>query len=145
MNQESEYIIYTDGGSRGNPGEAAYGYVVYDKSMMQIHEEGKYLGIQTNNYAEYMAVLEGLRWVEQNSNMHKNGNRITIRFFMDSMLCAQQLSGKWKIKNEVLRSLYFSIKEIEGKIKCDISFSHVYREHNKEADRLVNIALDNNR
>jgi len=137
-NGNVEYIIYTDGGSRGNPGESAYGFVVYDKNRRLLYEEGKKIGIKTNNFAEYSAVLEALKWVEQYS---KTGP-INIQFFMDSMLVAEQLSGRWKVKSESIRSLYYSIKELEQKLKSETSYSHVYREQNKEADRLVNEALD---
>lgn len=137
MKNYNELTVYTDGGSRGNPGPAAYGYVITDDNKNVVHEEGKTIGIDTNNVAEYSAILESLKWIEQNTK-----GAAKIQYFMDSMLCAQQLSGRWKIKNENLRSLYFSIKELENKINSNITYSHVRREYNKDADKLVNLALD---
>ena len=136
MKHYNELTIFTDGGSRGNPGPAAYGFVITDDNKQVIYEEGKTIGIDTNNVAEYSAIMEALRWIEQNAKVDK------ISFFMDSMLCAQQLSGKWKIKSENLRSLYFTIKEIERSLQVPVTYSHVRREYNKDADKLVNLALD---
>lgn len=141
MNPKYELTIYTDGGSRGNPGPAAYGFVITDSDKQPVYEEGKTIGIDTNNVAEYSAIVNALRWVETNTKTigYKPS---TISFFMDSMLCAQQLSGKWKIKNENLRALYFTIKDLERRIEVPVTYSHVRREFNKEADRMVNLALD---
>lgn len=138
---QSELKIYTDGGSRGNPGPAAYGLVIYDNAGKVLYEEGKKIGITTNNVAEYSAILAALKWVEQQPffNEDKISN---INFFMDSKLAREQLSGHWKIKNENLRGLYFGIKELEEKFGIPISYTHVRREYNKEADRMVNLALD---
>lgn len=144
MKPKAEYTpdltIYTDGGSRGNPGEAAYGFVVYDKDLKLIFEEGKRLGIQTNNFAEYSAVIAALRWVEENSN--SQNQKQGIQFFMDSQLVVMQLNEVWKIKNENIRSLFHTVKNLEDQINAVISYTHVFREKNKEADRMVNIALD---
>ncbi len=136
MKTYNELTIFTDGGSRGNPGPAAYGYVITDDDKKIVHEEGKTIGVNTNNVAEYSAIVESLRWIEQNAKASK------ITYFMDSLLACQQLSGKWKIKNENLRSLFFTIKELERKIGTPVTYSHVRREYNKEADKLVNQALD---
>lgn len=139
MKEEYDYKIYTDGGSRGNPGEAAYGFVISDSRNNILIEQGKKIGINTNNVAEYSGIMEALRWIEQNSKI----DAPTIVFFMDSKLACEQLSGRWKIKSENLRSLYFTIKTLEQKIGGKITYSHVRREFNKEADRMVNLALDN--
>jgi ribonuclease HI len=138
MNPKQTLIIYTDGGSRGNPGYAAYGFVVFDSEKKLLAEVGKNIGIQTNNVAEYSAILEALKYVETIN--HKPS---TINFFMDSKLCAEQLSGNWKIKNENLRGFYYEIKKMEAKLGVKVTYSHVPREQNKEADRMVNLALDN--
>lgn len=138
MDKKPDYIIYTDGGSRGNPGEAAYGYVIYNTNREKITACGKTLGITTNNVAEYMGVVSSMEWVEKNAKIPNP----TIHYFMDSLLVASQLSGLWKIKSEHLRNLYFTIKKLENLIKGQISYTAVRREFNTEADRMVNLALD---
>ena len=138
MKPKPDFTIYTDGGSRGNPGEAAYGFVIYDESNKILIEEGKRLGIQTNNFAEYSGIKEAFKWLEQNSKVEKPN----IQVFMDSQLAVEQLSGRWKIKNETLRNLYFTIKQIEVRLGGNVNYSHVFRDKNQEADRMVNLALD---
>ena len=141
MKPKQTLIIYTDGGSRGNPGYAAYGFVVYDENKNLLSEIGKNIGIQTNNVAEYSAILEALKWVE--SQTTDNLQLTTdIKFFMDSKLCAEQLSGNWKIKNENIRGFAYEIKKMEVKLGVKVTYTHVPREQNKEADRMVNLALD---
>lgn len=130
--------VFCDGGSRGNPGEAAYGFVVFDDSSKIIYKEGKRLGIQTNNFAEYSAVISALLWLQKN-----NSKNLPVSFFLDSMLVVEQLSGNWKIKSENIRNLYFSVKTLERSMDIKITYAHVRREKNKEADKMVNLALDN--
>lgn len=139
MKPKPEYIIYTDGGSRGNPGPAAYGFVIYDQDNNQIYEEGKNLGINTNNFAEYSGVLAALRWVEKNVKTQHPA----IKFFLDSQLAVMQLNEEWKIKNESIRNFFYTIKQIEQRLEGNVTYTHVRREANKEADRMVNLALDN--
>lgn len=131
--------IYTDGGARGNPGPAAIGVYIEQegKPLVQI---GRKIGEATNNFAEYKAILEALLWVEENRK-RLDFNRID--FFMDSELAYSQLSGFYKIKNETIRSLIFKIREKESLIGIPIFYSHIKRERNKKADKLVNMALDN--
>lgn len=140
MKPELDFIVFADGGSRGNPGEAAYGFVIYDSNGSKIYEEGKLLGIQTNNFAEYSAVIAALKWLSQSSII--NHQSLIINVFLDSKLVAMQLSNRWKIKNEILRSLYWTIKELEKKLNAKFLYSNIPREQNKEADLLVNLALD---
>lgn len=131
-------IIFTDGASRGNPGQASYGFTISDEEGKLLYEEGGYIGIATNNVAEYTAVLSALKYVQE-----KYGNLapLDIRFFMDSNLVAQQLSGRFKIKNQGLKVIIDQIKVVEMMLGL-ISYSHVPRERNKIADRLANQALD---
>lgn len=136
-----DYTIYTDGGARGNPGPAAYGFVIYDNLNNIVYEEGKTIGNTTNNVAEYTAVIAALKYLSGRSAV--SGQLSIVRVFLDSQLVAEQLSGRWKIKNETLRNLHFTIKELEKKIGAEIVYKHVRREKNLEADRLVNLALDN--
>ena len=137
MNTNISLLIHADGGSRGNPGEAAYGFVVYDESRNKLYEEGKKIGINTNNVAEYSGVVAALKWVKDNA---KNTNKVS--FFLDSKLAVEQLNGRYKVKNENLRNLFFTVKALESQTGIKATYSHVMRELNKDADRMVNIALD---
>lgn len=129
-------IIFTDGASRGNPGLASYGFVVYLGKKL-LYEEGKYIGVTTNNVAEYTSVLEALEYIKR-----KYKDRpLEIEFFADSKLVVEQLSGRYKIKSMHLKVLIDQILKL-GQELGKISFTHVPREQNKEADRLANLALD---
>lgn len=126
--------VYCDGGSRNNPGHAAYGFLVKVDGQI-IFKKGDYIGVATNNVAEYTAVVEALKWLEKN----KSGQE--INFMLDSNLIVSQLSGIYKIKNSNLNKLVITIKGLEKNFK-KVSYKHIPREKNKEADKLVNIALD---
>lgn len=129
-------IIFTDGASRGNPGHASYGFTISDEKGKLIYEEGRYIGINTNNFAEYSGVLEALRYVSENLQSLSE-----INFCMDSKLIAQQLSGKWKIKSQSLRELIGQIRDIEKSLG-EVTYQHIPRSRNSIADRLANLALD---
>ena len=132
--------IYTDGGSRGNPGPAAIGVFIEGDGLV-LGKIGKRIGKNTNNFAEYSAILEGLDFIIQNKDLI--GKDSKVNFFMDSQLAYSQIVGIYKIKNSILRELIFKIREKEAEIKLPIVYSHIPRERNKEADKLVNLALDN--
>ena len=132
-------IIYTDGGSRGNPGEAAYGFFISDAEKKEIAKVGRRLGIKTNNYAEYMAVISALRWIQENYKPYPS----KIDIYLDSQLIERQMKGQYKIKEETLRSLFFTAHELMRSLGSEITFTHVPREQNKIADSMVNAALDN--
>lgn len=140
MKEEADFTIYADGGARGNPGPAAYGFVVYDSNSNKIFEEGKTIGNTTNNFAEYSGVVAALKWLFESPVLCPPSS--VIQVFLDSQLAARQLSGKWKIKNENLRNLYFTVKELEQKLGAKINYLDIPREENRESDRLVNLALD---
>lgn len=130
-------IIYTDGASRGNPGHASYGFTVSDKAGKLLYEEGKYIGVSTNNVAEYTAVLQALKYLKK-----KYGNeKLEIEFFADSKLVVEQLSGRYKIKSPLLRPIVEQIKILRLELGGAIH-GHIPREKNTEADRLANLALD---
>lgn len=129
-------IIYTDGASRGNPGPAAYGFTISEGSGKLLQKQGKYIGIKTNNTAEYTAVLEALSWVKENL-----GQKVELEVFVDSKLVAEQLSGKWKIKNAGLKPLFYEIKTLEMELG-NVFYTYVPREKNTQADKLANLALD---
>ena len=130
-------IIFTDGASRGNPGHASYGFTISEEGGKLIFEEGRYIGIDTNNVAEYTAVLEAFKWIRENIK-----EPVEIKLFADSKLVAEQLSGKWKIKNANLKLIFEKIKTIEDQFDS-VTYTHVYREKNTIADSLANQALDN--
>lgn len=132
-------IIYCDGGSRGNPGPSASAYVVTDDEKL-IHKEGKFLGINTNNYAEYQAVLMAINWIS-NESMFKDYKKEII-FNLDSQLVERQLNGFYKVKNETLKILHDDIKTKLQKLKLNISFKWNFRSNNTLADSLVNEELD---
>ena len=133
-------IVYTDGGSRGNPGQAAIGVVISDEKVRVIKEYGEKLGVKTNNEAEYMAVIFALKKMKALFGKEKI-KKMEINFKMDSEFVVRQLNGDYKIEEERLFPLFISVWNLKfdfGKI----SFSHVPREKNSEADRLVNEALN---
>lgn len=133
--------IYTDGGSRGNPGPSALGTYIESDDKTELASIGRRIGVTTNNIAEYSAIKEGLDWVLEKLNEMPDLKK--INFYMDSNLAASQLNGLYKIKNAGLRVIYFEIKSLEAQIKIPIYYTHIPREQNKKADRLVNLALDN--
>lgn len=127
-------IIYSDGGSRGNPGPSASGFVIIDTKENVIHQGGLYLGITTNNQAEYHGVRLGLeKALELGAK--------TVDFRMDSLLVANQLNGIYKIKNRELWPINERIKDLVTKFDS-VTFSHVRREYNQLADGMVNKILN---
>lgn len=133
--------IFTDGGSRGNPGPSAIGVFIADEKGRKLFEIGKRIGVATNNFAEYSAIIEGYIILMKNKN--KLPNLSKINFLMDSQLAASQLNGLYKVKNSKIREQIFKIREMEAAFNIPITYSHVRREENKKADFLVNLALDN--
>lgn len=134
--------IYTDGGARGNPGPSAIGVYILDSNNKVIDGFGKPIGFATNNVAEYKAVIEALSWLLEKKELLKNEK--SVSFYLDSELVCKQLNGLYKIKNSDLRNLLFKIREKEAILSFEIKYFHVPRERNREADKLVNKALDNN-
>lgn len=134
--------IYTDGGSRGNPGPAAYGVHIEDDLGKTVAEIGKTIGIATNNVAEYSAVVAAFDWLLENKNVL--GEKETIYFYFDSQLIYSQIIGVYKIKNETLKKLLYEIREKRTHIPNEIRYIHIPREQNTKADAQVNKALDNN-
>lgn len=127
-------VIYTDGGSRGNPGPAAAGFVMTDAAGRQILGRGIYIGEATNNVAEYTAMIRALEAAcEHGFN--------AVRVFTDSELMAHQINGRYKVKSDLLRPLY---DEVHGLLMRFSSWqvTHVTRDQNTRADALVNQALD---
>lgn len=127
-------VIYSDGGSRGNPGPSAAGFVIINEGGEVVSEGGAYLGIATNNIAEYQAVYLGLERAQE------LGIR-TVDFRMDSQLVANQMNGIYKIKHPDLAIIHHRISELAAQFD-KVNFSHVRREYNKLADGVVNKILD---
>lgn len=128
--------IYTDGGSKGNPGPSSIGGVFYlDKK--RIFDFKKSIGIATNNDAEYKALIEALEKVRS----HELGvMKVTqIEFYSDSRLMVNQVKGLFKVKNGKIKEYVFKIRSLEQEIKIPIFYYLVPREQNQEADRLVNL------
>lgn len=126
--------LYCDGGSRGNPGPSALGFVVLDEHKVVLHSDNKYIGITTNNQAEYHALLAGMEWC-----LAKGVRELSVN--LDSLLVVNQLKGIFKVKNRDLWSLYETAEELATKFR-KVKFTHVPRELNKLADDQVNYALD---
>jgi ribonuclease HI/pterin-4a-carbinolamine dehydratase len=126
--------IYADGGSRGNPGHSASGYVIFDEHENTIEDKGVYLGITTNNQAEYQALKFALE------DAKKLGAR-EVRVFMDSLLVVNQMKGIFKVKNRDLWPIHDAIKKLVQGFH-HVSFTQVPRELNKKADAAVNRVLD---
>lgn len=131
--------VYTDGGSRGNPGHSGYGLVIYDDNQKILFKESKYLGIKTNNEAEYAGLIGALNWINDNKDSFSISQ---INFFADSQLMVRQLQGLYKVKATNLKPLFQQAKEIVNSISTPIIFKDVRRESNELADELANEAMD---
>lgn len=127
--------IFTDGGSRNNPGEAGAGVVIYD-GREKIAELSKYLGKQTNNWAEYEAVFLAL---EEAERLDLTDRDIEVK--LDSKLVVEQLSGRWKIKEPTLKPQAEKVRKLAERFPS-VEFAHIPREENGEADKLANDAMD---
>ena len=136
--QKNILTIYTDGGSRGNPGPAACAFVS-EMDGIVLEKKSKFLNITTNNVAEYEGVVLALEWVLANEQNLKNNE---ILFLLDSELVVKQLTGIYKIKKPELQELSFKIRKYINQTGKKIFFKNIPREQNKVADSLVNKELD---
>ena len=127
-------IIYTDGGSRNNPGPAATGIIIKDENGDTLAAYGEYLGKQTNNYAEYSAIISGLKKA-------KALGATEVECVADSKLVVEQLNGHWKVKEPTLQKLFVEAWNAMHKFK-KVRLTHTLRAGNKEADAEVNKILD---
>lgn len=130
------FDLYTDGGARGNPGPAATG-VVLMSGAKTILEESKYLGVATNNQAEYQALIQGLRAVAKLAGKSK----ISLKAHLDSELIVRQMNGEYRVKDKDLKPLHSKAQKL-AEVIGEVRFVHVVREKNKKADALVNRELD---
>ena len=134
-------IVYTDGGSRGNPGIAGSGVYITHEDGKMIKEVYKPLGIQTNNFAEYEAVVIALETLKKIFGAEKLKN-IEVELRMDSELVQRQLTGKYRVKDAGLKLQFAKVCGLKEFDFPHIKFVHIRREQNKEADRLSNVAMD---
>lgn len=128
-------ILHTDGASRGNPGPASVGAVLYGPDRKVIGTVSERIGIQTNNHAEYEAVRLGLL-----AAARLGVRQVTVR--ADSQLAVRQLNGEYRVKNAKLKPLFDAVKALEARFPGGVLYQHVPREQNTAADALANQALD---
>ena len=126
--------LSTDGGARGNPGPAAYGYVLESDDGHVLDARGEAIGVATNNVAEYRGLIAGLKKALELGVTE-------VEVVSDSELVVRQMQGDYKVKNETLRELHGRARELAGRLG-KVSYTAVRRAHNEVADRLVNDALD---
>jgi probable phosphoglycerate mutase len=126
--------VYIDGGARGNPGPAGYGVRIEDADGALIEELFGGLGIATNNVAEYNGLLAALKWAVDHGHQD-------VQVCADSELLVKQMRGEYKVKHPGLQPLVARARLLVGQLD-DVTFQHVRREQNKEADRLSNLAMD---
>jgi ribonuclease HI len=132
--QYKKLIIYTDGGARNNPGPAGIGAVLLDEKGNEVDSISEYIGKATNNQAEYKAIIAGVKKA-------KDLDAEELECFLDSELVVKQLNREYRVKDKDLASLFVQVYNLSLSFK-KISFNHIRREQNKEADRLVNLAID---
>ena len=126
--------LHTDGGARGNPGPAAYGYVLEAEDGTVLAAEGEAIGVATNNVAEYSGLIAGLAKAVELAVPE-------VDVYSDSELMVKQMRGEYRVKNEALRALSLEASRLARRLG-KVHYHHVVREHNELADRLVNEALD---
>ena len=126
--------LFTDGGARGNPGPAAYGFVLEAEDGTVLAAEGRAIGVATNNVAEYSGLVAGLRKALE---LHVPD----VEVVSDSELLVKQMRGEYRVKNEALRALFVEASSLARGLQS-VEYRHVKRAHNELADRLVNEALD---
>lgn len=137
MSSQKVIKIHTDGASRGNPGDAAIGIAIFDGNGIIIASHKEYIGKQTNNHAEYTALVKS---VEIAKNLETEYDK--IEFYTDSELMVNQLTGKYIIRNENLRNLSLKFNKEIKILGKPYEIFHVRRESNKDADKLANEALN---
>src|SRR6201984_2997260 len=134
-NPPARYLVaHSDGGARGNPGPAGYGVVVQDEAGRKVATLSEYLGHQTNNFAEYQGLIAALEYALQRGPK-------ALKVISDSELLVRQIKGIYKVKNPTLQDLHARAKELIRQLDW-FSIGHALREHNQDADRLANEAMD---
>ena len=131
---EHYLVAHIDGGARGNPGPAGYGVAVQDEKGARVAALSQYLGRQTNNFAENQGLIAALEYALERG-------RKALKVVSDSELLVRQIKGIYKVKNPTLQDLHARAKELIAQLDW-FSIDHALREHNREADRLANQAMD---
>jgi ribonuclease HI len=134
LSKSGTHTAHVDGGARGNPGPAGYGVVIHDPSGRKIAELSQYLGHRTNNYAEYNGLLAALRYAIAHHIQ-------SLKIVSDSELMVRQMKGIYKVRHPDLRQLYDEAQHLTSQIE-HVEIRHALREHNRDADRLANEAMD---
>jgi len=138
-----QIFINTDGGSRGNPGPAAIGIVFFNEDEKVFYDYKECIGEGTNNEAEYTAIVRALEILAKSKwFLENNSSESKVICRLDSKLVVEQVNGNYKIKQPHIQKFVNQIKTILGDFRLNIQFIHIPREQNKEADKLVNEALD---
>jgi ribonuclease HI len=138
-------VVYCDGAARGNPGPAAWAFIVKDQSKKTLFKKAKFLGRATNNEAEYQAVIGALEFLSSNQFSPKEGVRnkkdwkLDLR--LDSQLVVEQLSGRFKVKDARMRDYFFKVRTLENNF-FSVVYHWIKRNKNNEADFLVNSTID---
>ncbi|MDD8018136.1 MAG: ribonuclease HI family protein [Bacteroidota bacterium] len=131
-------LAFTDGASRNNPGEAGIGVLIKNERGEVLLKDKKYLGISTNNAAEYTALIHCLHAITTSESLRC----ASLVVHTDSELMARQVNGEYKVKDAGLKILYQQVKTLLASSKFSFSIKHIPRSQNKEADRLANEAID---
>ncbi len=132
-----QIMIHTDGGARGNPGPAGIGVAFFDATGVQVAELSEYIGIATNNVAEYTAIVRALEVLPTLIDVTK----VNVTFKLDSQLVERQMNGVYKVKDATLKT-YFDKANVLIKQLREVTFVYIPREQNKVADKLANQAMD---
>jgi ribonuclease HI len=134
-NPPQHYLVaHSDGGARGNPGPAGYGVVIQDETGRKVGSLSEYLGHQTNNFAEYQGLIAALEYALEHGPK-------ALKVISDSELLVRQIKGIYKVKNPTLQDLHARAKDLIARLEW-FAIGHAMREHNQEADRLANEAMD---
>ena len=137
----SDLVAYIDGGARGNPGPAAIGVIVRDEAGSVLYSAGQAIGRGTNNEAEYRALIHLLEVAAVAPELRAS-KADALRIHCDSQLIVMQVLGKWKIKEPRLQELNERVHALKKKVPFQLRLKHVPREEQRDADKLVNAALD---
>lgn len=133
------FTIFGDGGARGNPGPAGSGAIIRNEAGETVATVSEFLGVATNNVAEYTAIIRALE--KLSTMLESKAHDADVEIYADSMLVVKQMTGEWKLKHPGLKPLAARVHELAGGFRS-VSYAHVYREANGDADRLANEAMD---
>lgn len=136
----SRVKVYTDGASRGNPGESGIGIIIYDENGTKLKTWNEYTGRRTNNQAEYLALIKSTDLLSE----LKNETKISfIEFYADSQLMVKQMNLEYKVKDAGMKELFLKAQKLVNQLRLPYKFTHIERALNKEADKLANQGIDN--